>query len=88
MDAWPFFPDIKVGKTYLYFSFFGLFGVVNYESLDSTDFDFSYNELGILTATVFSCRFCFLSQSSFVERLQIRLVFFHLTTLSVDKQLN
>jgi hypothetical protein len=60
LDAWLYFPGIKVGNIYLYSSFLTIFGGVDYESFDST----IILSRARLTGTVFSCRFCLLSKTS------------------------
>ncbi len=54
VDAWPYFPGLKVGRIYLYSFFLTVWWPFDNESLDSTDYDYSW-------ARQFECnsrRFC------------------------------
>jgi hypothetical protein len=80
------FPRLKGRSNVSLFSLWWLsVGDVDYKSLHS------FLSQAFDCATVFSCRFCWLSQESlnnlFAEKLEVRLVLY-LTTLSVDKKTN
>ncbi len=91
MDAWLYFPYLKVGQIHLYSSFF-LFGGVDWKSLHKTrnaiipELD---RRLGLFSLA------CFLfTQSGFKKKLICRKTtdqacfVFYLTTFSVGKQSN
>jgi hypothetical protein len=41
VDAWLYFPGLKVGEIHPYFFFLTVFGGVDYKSLRSTEYDYS-----------------------------------------------
>ncbi len=78
-DVWPYFPVIKVGKTFISIFQFWLFGGVDCKSWNGTIIPELYRPLS--GWIFFSCYIYWLSQgsfrtNSFVEQLQIRLVLY------------
>ncbi len=79
MDTWPYFPGIKVGKLFIFILLVLLFAGVFFSIVTYYVVRLFLPQARRLTETVFTCRFCLLSQDSgfilkysLVERLQIR----------------